>query len=184
MCGQPVPPCWFFLLAVGPSFRTGYGWSPPTSCRGLIFSMMDYNDSSSRVSMKFKHCQNCQLSLFFLLRMTSSLSANVWKQLRGAPLNCMRAFRVVRLHLGLSPPHCSGHAVIWCTKIGAKVKAGTSSLTSDSHPDSVFVWESPWNESTEASSIQSRLLGRGEGMRAIYVHSHAHICTHTLAVAG
>lgn len=32
----------------------------------------------------------------------------------------MLAFRVVRLHLGLGPPHFSGPAVIQCTRIGAK----------------------------------------------------------------
>lgn len=63
-CGQSVAPCWFFLLAAAPSFRTGYGWRQLTSCRDLIFSTMDHNDSSSRESMKFEHTQNCQLGLF------------------------------------------------------------------------------------------------------------------------
>lgn len=112
-------PCCFLLLAIGPSFKTGYCWRQLTSSTDLIVSMMDFNDSSSREIMKFKSCQNCQLRHFFLLGMTSSLSANVWKQLRGALLNCMHALRDVRLHLGLGPPHFSGHPVIWCARIGA-----------------------------------------------------------------
>lgn len=117
---------------------------------------MDDNDSSSRENMKSEHCQNCQLRLFFPCRMTSSLSANVWKQLRGAP------------------PELHACVQSCPTRFGPSVR-----LAFLEHRGTVSVWESPRNESTQALSIRSRTLGRGEGTRAIYVPSQAPICTHT-----
>lgn len=117
---------------------------------------------------------------FFLLGMTSSLSANVWKQLRGAPLNCMHAFRVVRLHLGFGPPHFSGPAVIRCTRIGAKTKAGNSSLTSESHQVPFLWWVERlkwvnWSFFYIVSNV--RLRGGAEGYICSLTCTHMHTYT-------